>query len=305
MNRRVNNLKPILEVIALDAADAQAAEQGGADRIELVSAMSEGGLTPSYGQIEQVVSKVSIPVYVMIRPHSRSFCYSANDLQAMIQDIRVARELGAAGIVIGALTDEGEVDRSFLQTCLLSAQGMGVTFHRAIDSSAHVVRALESIGSVNGGNEGKGRYEYEREMKNKKKNKNKNKSESESNNRSSSENNSKDKSECESKSKSASVSKSEKSVVERVLTSGGKLTAPEGLLELQQLQEIGQTLNISIMAGSGVTIEGIPTIVSRTGITEIHMGSGLRHGWSFDHSVDTQLVAQAKAALIRVVQELR
>ncbi|MGQ8874724.1 copper homeostasis protein CutC [Paenibacillus sp. TSA_86.1] len=301
MNRRVNNIKPILEVIAVDAVDAQAAEQGGADRIELVSAMSEGGLTPSYGQIEQVVSKVSIPVYVMIRPHSRSFCYSADDLQAMIQDIRVARELGAAGIVIGALTDEGEVDRSFLQTCLLSAQGMRVTFHRAIDSSAHVVRALESIGSVNGGNEGEGRFEYEREMRTK------SESVSESKNRSSSENNSKDKSECESnsKSKSASVSKSEESVVERVLTSGGKPTAPEGLLELQQLQEIGQTLNISIMAGSGVTIEGISTIVSRTGITEIHMGSGVRHGWSFDHSVDTQLVAQAKAALIRVVQELR
>ncbi|SCZ08155.1 CutC family protein [Paenibacillus polysaccharolyticus] len=299
MNMQVIKRQPTLEVIAVDAVDAQAAEQGGADRIELVSAMNEGGLTPSYGQIEQVVSKVSIPVYVMIRPHSRSFCYSADDLRAMIQDIRVARELGAAGIVIGALTDEGEVDRSFLQTCLLSAQGMGVTFHRAIDSSAHVVRALESIGSVNGGNEGKGRYEYEREMKNK------SESVSESKNRSSSENNSKNKSECESKSKSASVSKSEESVVERVLTSGGKLTAPEGLLELQQLQEIGQRLNISIMAGSGVTIDGIPTIVSRTGITEIHMGSGVRHRGSFDHPVDAQLVAQAKAALIHAVQELQ
>lgn len=271
MNTRVNNIKPILEVIAVDAADAQAAEQGGADRIELVSAMSEGGLTPSYGQIEQVVSKVSIPVYVMIRPHSRSFCYSADDLQVIIQDIRVARELGAAGIVIGALTDEGKVDRSFLQTCLLSAQGLGVTFHRAIDSSAHVVRALEIIGSTNGGSEGKGRFEYEMEMK----------------------------------TKSACVSKCEESVVERVLTSGGKPTTPEGLLELQQLQKMGQTLNISIMAGSGVTIEGIPTIVSRTGITEIHMGSGVRRGWSFDHAVDAQLVAQAKAALIRAVQELQ
>ncbi|MBY0205690.1 MULTISPECIES: copper homeostasis protein CutC [Paenibacillus] len=291
MNRHVIKRQPTLEVIAVDAADAQAAEQGGADRIELVSAMSEGGLTPSYGQIEQVVSKVSIPVYVMIRPHSRSFCYSVDDLHAIIQDIRVARELGAAGIVIGVLTNEGEVDRSFLQTCLLSAQGMGVTFHRAIDSSAHVVRALESIGSVNGGNEGKGRYEYEREMKNK------SESVSESKNRSSSKSNSKDKCECE--------SKSEESVVERVLTSGGKLTAPEGLLELQQLQEIGQTLNISIMAGSGITIEGIPTIVSRTGITEIHMGSGVRHRGSFDHPVDAQLVAQAKAMLIRSVQELQ
>lgn len=297
MNRQVIKRQPTLEVIALDAADAQAAEQGGADRIELVSAMSEGGLTPSYGLIEQVISRVSIPVYVMIRPHSRSFCYSADDLQVMTQDIRVSRELGAAGIVIGALTDEGEVDCSFLQTCLLSAKGLGVTFHRAIDSSAHLVRALESIGGINGGSEGEGSFEHEREMKSK------SESGSESKNRSSSKSNSKDKSECESK--SASVSKSEESVVERVLTSGGELTAPEGLLELQQLQEIGQTLNISIMAGSGVTIEGIPTIVSRTGITEIHMGSGVRHRGSFDHPVDAQLVAQAKAALIRAVQELQ
>ena len=143
-----------------------------------------------------------------------------------------------------------------LQTCLSSAQGLGVTFHRAIDSSAHVVRALESIGSINGGSEGQGRFEYEREMKSK------SESISESKDRSGSENNSKDKSECESnsnsksKSKSECVIKSKESVIERVLTSGGKLTAPEGLLELQQLQEIGQTLNISIMAGAGVTIEG-------------------------------------------------
>lgn len=128
MNRRVNNIKPILEVIAVDAADAQAAEQGGADRIELVSAMTEGGLTPSYGLIEQVVSKVSIPVYVMIRPHNRSFCYSADDLQVMTRDIHVARELGCAGIVIGALTHEGEIHRSFLQACLLSAQGLELRF---------------------------------------------------------------------------------------------------------------------------------------------------------------------------------
>lgn len=309
MNRQVIKRQPTLEVIAVDAADAQAAEQGGADRIELVSAMSEGGLTPSYGQIEQVVSRVSIPVYVMIRPHSRSFCYSADDLQVMTQDIYVARELGAAGIVIGALTREGEVHRSFLQACLLSAQGLGVTFHRAIDSSAHVVRALESIGSINGGSEGKGRFEYEREMKSKSKSESDSESESESKDRISSENNSKDKSDCESnskgESKSACVSKSEEIVVERVLTSGGKPTAPEGLLELQQLQEMGQTLNISVMAGSGVTIEGISTIVSRTGITEIHMGSGVRRGGSFDHPVDAQLVAQAKAMLIRSVQELQ
>lgn len=73
--------QPVLEVIAVNVEDAKAAEEGGADRIELVSAMSEGGLTPSYGFMEQVLSQVSIPVYVMIRPHSRSFRYSADDIR--------------------------------------------------------------------------------------------------------------------------------------------------------------------------------------------------------------------------------
>ncbi|SFE73803.1 copper homeostasis protein [Paenibacillus algorifonticola] len=140
--------QPLLEVIAVNAADARAAEAGGADRIELVCAMSEGGLTPSFGIIEQVVSSVSIPVYVMIRPHSRSFCYNEDDMEAMKKDIRTARELGASGIVIGALTDKGEADLSMLQKCLAEAQGLGVTFHRAIDESASLTRTLDAISAL-------------------------------------------------------------------------------------------------------------------------------------------------------------
>lgn len=156
-----------------------------------------------------------------------------------------------------------------------------------------MVRALESIGGIHGGSENKGKFEYEREMESK--NESSSNSGSKSISRISSVSNSRCKSACE--------TKSEESVVERVLTSGGKPTAPEGLLELKRLQELGQTLNILIMAGSGVTIEGISTIVSRTGITEIHMGSGVRHGGSFHQRVDAQLVAQAKTELICAVQE--
>lgn len=240
--------QPILEVIATDTADARAAERGGADRIELVAAMSEGGLTPSYGVIEQVVANVSIPVYVMIRPHSRSFCYSPDDIRVMIQDVRVARALGAAGIVIGALTTEGKVDRSCLQSCLSEAKGLGVTFHRAVDASSNLLAALKDLGGISDA--------------------------------------------------------SERNVVERVLTSGGKPATSEGLPELKRLQELGQMLNIAVMAGAGVTIKGISDIVSATGITEIHMGSGVRQGGSFQQPVDTQLVTEAKARLIRAVKRL-
>lgn len=232
--------QPVLEVIAVDVEDARAAEQGGANRIELVSAMSEGGLTPSYGVMEQVMSQVSIPVYVMIRPHSRSFRYSTDDIQVMTRDVRVARELGAAGIVIGALTGAGEVDLLSLQSCMAEAQGLGVTFHRAIDVSASLTETLKVINTLG--------------------------------------------------------------IVERVLTSGGKRTAPEAMLELKQLQEVGQTLNIAVMAGSGITVDGIQTLVQQTGITEIHMGSGVRYKGSFNYPIDPHLVEEAKQQLFLASQ---
>ncbi|XEC93739.1 copper homeostasis protein CutC [Paenibacillus tarimensis] len=136
---------PVLEIIATSAADAAAAEAGGADRIELVSAMSEGGLTPSCGIIEQVAAAVAIPVYVMIRPHSRSFCFSSDEIRAISADIRTARSLGASGIVVGALIDCGMVDEAALREWIGAAEGLPVTFHRAFDESENLERALETI----------------------------------------------------------------------------------------------------------------------------------------------------------------
>ncbi|WP_164764353.1 copper homeostasis protein CutC [Paenibacillus illinoisensis] len=232
--------QPILEVIAVDAADARAAEQGGADRIELVSAMSEGGLTPNVGIIEQVVSQVSIPVYVMIRPHSRSFCYSAEDIRVMTQQVRMARELGASGIVVGALSEGGEVDFAAMESCLAEAQGLGVTFHRAMDVSASLTGTLHSISTLG--------------------------------------------------------------PVERVLTSGGKRTAPEAISELKQLHELSQALDITVMAGSGVTLDRIRDLVRQTGITEIHMGSGVRYEGGFHKPIHPQMVEEAKRHLLSAFQ---
>ncbi|MCY1691654.1 hypothetical protein OVA29_13985 [Exiguobacterium sp. SL14] len=84
----------MLEIIASTVEEAVAREQAGADRIELVSALSEGGLTPSYGLIRQVVSTVEIPVHVLVRPHSKSFVYSKADEETIITDIDLIRELG-------------------------------------------------------------------------------------------------------------------------------------------------------------------------------------------------------------------
>ena len=135
----------MLEIIASTVEEAVAAEQAGADRIELVSALSEGGLTPSYGLIRQVVSTVEIPVYVLVRPHSKSFVYSKSDEETIITDIDLIRELGAAGIVVGSLTADGRVDEGFLGRIIKHKGELSLTFHRAIDSSRDIFEAAEVL----------------------------------------------------------------------------------------------------------------------------------------------------------------
>ena len=123
----------LIEIIALNAEDARVAESFGADRLELVSAMAEGGLTPSYGTIKNVVNSVSIPVMVMVRPHSFSFHYRKEEWETFREDIKAIRNLGAAGIVFGATTDRQNIDFELLDMVLEEAKGLQVTFHRAID----------------------------------------------------------------------------------------------------------------------------------------------------------------------------
>ncbi|KTR27594.1 copper homeostasis protein [Exiguobacterium indicum] len=135
----------MLEIIASTVEEAVAAEQAGADRIELVSALSVGGLTPSYGLIRQVVSTVEIPVHVLVRPHSKSFVYSKSDEETIITDIDLIRELGAAGIVVGSLTADGRVDEGFLGRIIKHKGELSLTFHRAIDSSRDIFEAAEVL----------------------------------------------------------------------------------------------------------------------------------------------------------------
>lgn len=123
----------MIEIIAATVEDAINAQQGGADRIELVSALSEGGLTPSYGLIKGVIEAVTIPVNVMIRPHSKSFVYTDHDLKAMALDIQMAKELGANGVVYGLLTSEKALDKQGLEQLIAVSDGLDITFHRAID----------------------------------------------------------------------------------------------------------------------------------------------------------------------------
>jgi copper homeostasis protein len=135
----------LLEVIATTVADARLAAQAGADRLELVTVMGEGGLTPSVGLIEAVVGAVAIPVNVIVRPHSRSFVYEADDYAVMLRDVRAVKAAGAHGVVIGMLNSEGEIDREGLARAIDAADGLAITFHRAFDEAHDLQASLDVL----------------------------------------------------------------------------------------------------------------------------------------------------------------
>lgn len=134
----------MLEIIAETLADALIIEQNGGERIELVSSLSEGGLTPSYGLVKQVISHVSIPVNVMIRPHSASFEYSREDLEVMKEDARIFNELGVRHVVLGILDYEGLPNMEAL-SYILEDTNLTATFHRAMDASCDLSAALNLL----------------------------------------------------------------------------------------------------------------------------------------------------------------
>lgn len=136
----------MLEVIATNVAEAVAAEQAGADRIELISDMSVGGLTPLPETTADVLQSVRIPVNVMVRPHSQSFVYNRADLDAMQQSIQALNEWRPNGLVLGALTSDGEVDEAGLQSLLDEIdEGIEVTFHKAFDELSDQSAGLEIL----------------------------------------------------------------------------------------------------------------------------------------------------------------
>lgn len=132
--------------ICLDSvASAQAAEAGGADRVELCANLVEGGTTPSYGMIKQVKEKCGLRLMVIIRPRGGDFLYDESEKQVCLDEIEAARELGVDGVVIGALNKDATIDKEFTRQMLERAQGMEVTFHRAFDMTVDLRTALEEL----------------------------------------------------------------------------------------------------------------------------------------------------------------
>ncbi|MBY3789656.1 copper homeostasis protein CutC [Photobacterium carnosum] len=134
-----------LEVCIDNLESLHNAQQAGATRIELCSSLALGGLTPSAGFMSAAAKYATIPVYAMIRPRQGDFLFSSDDVEIMLADIFAAKQARLQGVVVGVLTAQGLVDNDILTSLVKQAQGMGITFHRAIDQCVEPMAALDTI----------------------------------------------------------------------------------------------------------------------------------------------------------------
>ena len=125
-----------------------AAWKQGADRLELCENLAEGGTTPSYGTVKKLVNDINIPVVVMIRPRGGNFVYSEEEIEIMIEDIRLLKTLNIDGFVLGVLDIDNKIDYSLLIKLLDECRGYKVTFHKAIDEVSDPVNDVEKLASL-------------------------------------------------------------------------------------------------------------------------------------------------------------
>ncbi|HIF9057016.1 TPA: copper homeostasis protein CutC [Photobacterium damselae] len=137
-----------LEVCIDNIESLHLAQQGGATRIELCSSLALGGLTPSFGFMQAAAKYAQVPVYAMIRPRQGDFLFTDQDMEIMLADVHAAKRANLSGVVLGVLTDQGQVDKDQLKALIHQAQGMGVTFHRAIDQCIDPMATLDILMSL-------------------------------------------------------------------------------------------------------------------------------------------------------------
>ena len=142
---------PLVEICVEDVAAATKAEAAGADRVELCSALSEGGLTPSFGFVRVVLSRVGrIGLRVMVRSRGGDFVVSRDELEVMLADIAAFRTIPRSpaldfGFVFGTLTPAGDIDGAALSRLLAACDGLPVAFHKAFDATRDLPAALETL----------------------------------------------------------------------------------------------------------------------------------------------------------------
>ena len=134
-----------LEIIGFNLESCRIAQASGANRIELCSNQGDGGTTPNYGYIKAARKLLQIELYCMIRPRGGDFFYSDEELEVMMDDVRMAKQLGCDGVVIGMLNKDGSVAKEQCKQLVELAYPLGVTFQRAFDRVKEPFAALEDV----------------------------------------------------------------------------------------------------------------------------------------------------------------
>lgn len=231
----------LLEVCVDDAAGLMAAVEGDADRIELCSALSVGGLTPSPG-LMAMAGALDIPVYAMIRPRPGNFVFGAGDIDIMRGDIDAARAAGLAGVVLGASHPDGSLDVATLELLVAHSAGLGLTLHRAFDLVPDFAEAVDVAVELG---------------------------------------------------------------FERILTSGGARRALEGVDALASIVAAAAG-RVSIMPGSGVTLDTIDGLLSRLWVSEVHSSCSIDQPAQDQRQVSLGFIApSAKNTNAEVVRALK
>jgi len=135
----------ILEIATSDFPTTRSAVEGGADRIELCANLAEGGTTPSAGMIRKCREAFDILLYPIIRPRGGDFLYTNEEFDIMLQDVKLCKESGCDGVVIGLLQADGTIDLARTAKLVAAAYPLGVTFHRAFDRCTDPFAAMEQL----------------------------------------------------------------------------------------------------------------------------------------------------------------
>ena len=135
----------VIEIATSDFLTTKSAVEGGADRIELCTNLAEGGTTPSYAHIKKCREAFEIALFPIIRPRGGDFLYNKDEFEIMKNDIKLAKDLGCEGIVIGLLNMDGTIDTTRTSELINLAYPLDVTFHRAFDRCKDPFLALEEL----------------------------------------------------------------------------------------------------------------------------------------------------------------
>ena len=121
------------------------AQNNGANRIELCENLAVGGTTPSYGTVKVCLEKLDIPIFPMIRARGGSFVYSKDEIEIMKEDIKIFKELGVKGVVLGCLTSDNKIDLELTKKLVNLAYPMEATFHKAIDEIQNPLDYIDNL----------------------------------------------------------------------------------------------------------------------------------------------------------------